>query len=233
LKLFMRNVAGLRIPPGTMDKATIGDSFNVVLAENEEVLAQIGWESFSAARGFRADENVVTVQSVVFATAPIASGGTKTQDHLDTFVEVFGGTMSTWTHMAVHWGKFYPLLVINPSVARILAQNGLQKRDIKQYLYDKSKVSVRSIERLALQDGLTDFNLRRMVEKNLITNRYCESNDPARMVPVFLKPEWIGIVVSGDSGRTRSRGYVQNHEQGPPVSKRIQLPANWKQFAKA
>jgi hypothetical protein len=233
LRLLMRNVAGLRIPPGTMDKATIGDTFNVVLAENEDVLAELGWESFSVVRGFKSDENVATVQSVVFATAPIASGGEKTQDHLDTFVEVFGKTMSTWTHMAVNWGKFYPLLIINPSVARLFAQNGLKKRDIKQYLYDNSKVSVRSIERLAWQDGLTGFNLRRMVEENLISKRYCESDDPERMVPVFLKPEWIGIVVSGDEGRNRSRGYVQNHEQGPPVSKSIHLPANWKQFLKS
>jgi hypothetical protein len=72
-----------------------------------------------------------------------------------------------------------------------------------------------------------------MVEENLIPKQYCESDDPERMVPVFLKSEWIGVVISGDSGRNRSRGYVQNHEQGPPVSKRIRLPANWKQFLKS
>ena len=233
LRLFMRNVAGLRIPPGTMDKATIGDTFNVVLAENEDVLAELGWESFSVARGFKPDENVVTVQSVVFATAPIASGGENPRDHLDTFVEVFGKTMSTWTHMAVNWGKFYPLLVINPSVARLFAHNGLKKRDIKRYLYDNSIVSAGLIERLARQDGITGFDLHRMVDENLIPKQYCESDDHERMVPVFLKSEWIGIVISGDTGRNRSRGYVQNHEQGPPVSKRIQLPANWKQFLKS
>ena len=233
LRLFMRNVAGLRIPPGTTDKATIGDTFNVVLAENEDVLVELGWESFSVARGFKPDENVITVQSVVYATAPIASGGDRAQDHLDTFVEVFGGTMAAWTHMALNWGKFYPLLVINPGVARLFAKNGLQKRDIKQYLHDNAEVSVRSIERLAKQDGITGFNLRRMVEENLISKQYCESDDSGRMVPVFLKPEWIGIVISGDSGRNRSRGYVQNHEQGPPVSRKIQLTTNWKRLLQA
>jgi len=224
----MRNVPGLRIPPGATDKATIGDTFNVVLAENEDVLSELGWESFSVARGFKHDENVVTVQSVVYATAPIASGGDKARDHLDTFVEVFGGTMAPWTHMAVNWGKFYPLIVISPSIARAIAKEGLTKTDIKQYLFDNSKVSARSMERLAWQGGFTDFNLRRMVEEKLISRKYYESDDPERMVPVFLKPEWIGIVVAGDAGRNRSRGYVQNHEQGPPVSRRIQLPVNWK-----
>ena len=230
LRLYMGNVAGFRIPPGTTDKATIGDTFNVALAENEDVLAELGWESFSVARGFKPEENVVTVQSVVYATAPIASGGDRAKEHLDTFVEVFGGAMSTWTHMAVNWGKFFPLLVISPSIARVFAKDGLRKKDVQQYLYDKSRVSVESMERLARQGGFTGFDPRRMVEENIISSVYCESDDPKRMVPVFLKPEWIGIVVSGDSGRNRSRGYVQNHEQGPPVSRRIQLPANWKQI---
>jgi hypothetical protein len=233
LRLFMRNIAGFRIPPGTTDKATIGDTFNVALAENENELTELGWESFSVARGFKSEENVVTVQSVVYATAPIASGGDKAKEHLDTFVEVFGAAMSTWTHMAVNWGKFYPLLVISPSIARVLAKDGLKKKDVQQYLYDNSKVSVASMERLAWQGGFTGFSLRRMVEEKVISPLYCESDDPERMVPVFLKPEWIGIVVSGDSGRNRSRGYVQNHEQGPPVSKRIQLPANWKRILPA
>jgi hypothetical protein len=233
LRLFMRNVAGLRIPPGTTDKATIGETFKVALAENEDALTEFGWESFSVSRGFKPEDSVVTVQSVVYATAPIASGGDKAKDHLDTFVEVFGGAMSTWTHMGINWGKFFPLLVISPSIARVLAKDGLKKWDVQQYLYDHSKVSVASMERLAWQGGFTGFSLRRMVEENLISPLYCESDDPERMVPVFLKPEWIGIVVSGDSGRNRSRGYVQNHEQGPPVSKRIQLPANWEKILPA
>jgi hypothetical protein len=231
LRLYMRNVAGFRIPPGAMDKGTIGDTFNVALAENEDVLAELGWKSLSECRGFKPGENVVTVQSVVYATAPIASGGDHARDHLDTFVEVFGAEMSAWTHMAVNWGKFFPLIVVSPSIARAIAKDGLNKADIQQYLYDHSKVSAGSMERLAWQGGFTAFNLRRMVEEKLISKHYYESDNPERLVPVFLKPEWIEIVVSGDSGRNRSRGYVQNHEQGPPVSKKIQLPANWKFYS--
>jgi hypothetical protein len=228
LRLFMRNIAGLRIPPGSTDKATIGDTFNVVLAENEDVVNELRWESFSAARGFEPGENVVTVQSVAYATAPIATAGEKAKDHLDTFVEVFGGEMSAWTHNVVNWGKFFPVLVLSPSIARMLAKNGLRKKDVQQYLYDHAKVSVESMERLAWQHGFTEYSLRRLVEHKVIPEVYCESDDPARMVPVFLRPEWIEIVISGDPGRNRSRGYVQNHEQGAPVSRRIKLPAHWK-----
>jgi len=232
LRLYMRNVAGLRIPPASTDKATIGNTFNVVLAENEGVVAELGWEPFSVTRGFKQGENVVTVQSVVNATSPNATGGDNALDHLQTLAEVFGGIMSYWTHMAVAWGKFYPLLVISPSVARLLARDGWTKDDIKQYLYENAKVPARSLERLARQEGLSTFNLCKLVEEGVIPKQYCESTDPDRMVPVFLRADWIGIVVSGDVGRNRNRGYVQNHEQGPPISKKIELPANWEQLLK-
>ena len=62
--------------------------------------------------------------------------------------------------------------------------------------------------------------------------KYCESTDPNRMVPVFLRPDWIGIVVSGDPNRNQSKGYVQNHDEGPPISKQIELPANWERLLK-
>ncbi len=230
LRLYLRNIAGLRIPPMSTDKATFGDTFNLVLPENEDVITELGWETFSVSRGFQRGENVVTVQSVVYASPPIASGGDKAREHMDTWVEVIGSTASHWTHMAINWWKYYPLLAISPSIAGVIAREGLTKKDIAQYLYDNAKVSAESVERLALQGGFTAFNLKKMVEEKQIPEIYYESPDPERMVPVFIKPEWIGVIVSGDAGRNRSRGYIQNHEQGAPVSRKIDLPDNWKQL---
>ena len=165
LRLYMRNIAGLRIPPMSTDKATFGDTFNLVLPENEDVVAELGWEPLSVSRGFKLGENVVTVQSVVYASPPIASGGDNAREHLDTWVEVIGSTASHWTHMAINWWKYFPLLAISPSIARVIAKEGLTKKDIAQYLYDKAKVSAESVERLALQGGFTSFNLKKMVEE--------------------------------------------------------------------
>jgi hypothetical protein len=233
LKLYMMNIAGLRIPPGLADKATIGSGFNVVLPENEDVIAELGWESFSMSRGFNRGDNVVTVQSVVYETAPMATGGEKAADHLETLAEVIGGNMAPWTHVALNWGKFYPLIVISPGVAKFIAGEGITKNGIKQYLYEHTKVSVKSMERLAHHGGLTSFDVNKLVAEGIAPRVYGESTDPNRMVPVFLRPEWIGIVVSGDSGRTRCRGYVQNHEQGPPVSRKVVLPPEWEKMIPA
>ena len=41
LRLYMRNVAGFRVPPGTTDKGSIGAGFNVVLAEDDEAVATL------------------------------------------------------------------------------------------------------------------------------------------------------------------------------------------------
>jgi hypothetical protein len=86
------------------------------------------------------------------------------------------------------------------------------------------------MERLAHHGGLTSFDVNKLVAEGIAPKVYAETTNSDRMVPVFLRPEWIGIVVSGDSGRTRCRGYVQNHEQGPPVSKKVALPLNWEQM---
>ncbi len=232
LRLYMRNVAGLRIAPGGTDKGSIAGTFNVVLAENEDAVAGLGWDPFSVDRGFKRGENVVTVQSVVDISIPTYSAGNKALDHMEAFVEIIGGTCSYWAHTAASEGKFYPLLMIGPAVAQVIARDGWTKNDVKRYLYEKAKVSLKLLERQAWRIGFSEFNLCALVDQGVLPREYCESTDPNRMVPVFVRPEWIGIVVSGDPGRNQSKGYVQNHKQGPPKSKKITLPANWEQLLK-
>ncbi|MFC1991065.1 hypothetical protein ACFLU9_02825 [Chloroflexota bacterium] len=233
LRLYMRNVAGLRIPPGETDKATISFTFNLVLAENEDAVAELGWQPFSVDQGFKRGENVVTVQSVICSSPPTYSGGDTAQDHMETITEVIGRrTFAYWTSVATSYNRYFPLLVMSPSVAGVIANDGWTKDDIRQYLYENTKTPAWQVETFRRQIGRSDFTLRKAVDEGTAPEEYCESTDPNRMVPVFLKPEWIGIVISGDPGRNQSKGYVQNQKQGPPTSKKIELPANWHQLLK-
>ncbi len=77
------------------------------------------------------------------------------------------------------------------------------------------------------RSGYSSFTFCKAVEEGKIPRSFCESTDPGRLVPIFWNPEWIGIVVSGAPGRNQSKGYAQNHQQGPPTSKRIVLPKDW------
>ena len=58
-RLYLRNVAGFL--PHQTDKATFGNTWRVVLAENEDVLRNIGWEPNSVEMEFKAGDNTVTI----------------------------------------------------------------------------------------------------------------------------------------------------------------------------
>lgn len=222
-RLYMNNVVGLRIPPGTTDRASIGQTFYVALAENEDVVRSIGWRSYSVDRGFEPGQSVVTVQSVVAASMPTYSAGPAMEDHARTISEVIGrGSWAYWAWSGLWFGSFHPLLVLTPSIAKAVAQGGRTKDDLRAYIHEHVKVSAEDLCRYARQVGITDFSLETLADQGRISAEYVASDDPARMLPAFPKPENIGIVVSGDSDRNQSKGYVQNHVQGPPVSKAVE-----------
>ena len=228
LRLYMRNIAGLRIPPGQTDKGTIAGNFNVVMAENEDAVKALGWEPYSVDRGFNAGDNIVTVQSVICSSPPTYSRGADPIEHLESIGELIGRRSFAYrTPAGVHVGRLFPLLVISPSIASVLAIGGWTKADIKQWLYENVKVPASFIDKIQKDEKPEDCDLCGLVEQNQAPREYCESHDPNRLVPVFMKPEWTGIVVSGDPLRNQSKGYVQNHKQGPPTSKKIVLPVGW------
>ncbi len=82
-------------------------------------------------------------------------------------------------------------------------------------------------ERYAYYVGLTDFNLADKAKQGIVPKVYHESDDPARLIPVFQRPEWIGIVVAGDPGRNQSKAYISNHIQGRRLSRPVRLPKTW------
>jgi hypothetical protein len=233
LRLYMRNVAGLRIPPGFTDKATIGTTFNVVMAENEDAIAELGWKPFSIDRGFKSGDNVITVQSVFCISPPIYTAGDRAKDHIQLITEVFGqATCGYWSHAGVVLQRWHPLILMSPSVARVIANDGWTKDDIRKYLYDNARIPAAQMENYSWQVGANKLDLCKLAAEGVIDKDYCQSTDPQRPVRVFLRADWIGIIVAGDPERNQSRGYVNNHKQGVPVSKKVILPANWTQLLK-
>jgi hypothetical protein len=223
LRLVLRNLAGFRFAPGAGDKGSIAQNFFVALAENEEACAELGWPPYSVDRGFRAGDNVVTVQSVVGVSPPTYTGSEKALEHARIFAEVLGGSCRYWSPVAMAYARNDPLLLISPSVAKVFANEGWSKDDIRRYLYDNVWIEAGDAERYAYYVGLTGFSLRNQVDKKILPPEYCASDDPKRRIRVFMRPESIGIVIAGDAGRNQSKVYCSNHTQGPPVSRKVVL----------
>jgi len=221
IRMWLRNVCGYRIPPGAGDKGSIGQSFLVAMAEDEEFARSIGWSTFAEDRGFAASENVVTVHSVVAISSPIYSAGDRAIDHVKQWVEVIGGSFTYWAHTGFKTGLWNPLIVAGPSVARVIAKEWT-KDQVRQYIYDHIKVTAERITHYARMTSTPTFSLENLVRDGILPPEYAASSDPERLLNVIIRPDMIEFIVAGDVGRNQSRAYMGNHIQGPPISRRVQ-----------
>ena len=231
LRMYMRNVAGFR--PGTTDKGSISYTFNVAMGENEGAIKELGWDPVRVDLGFKKEDNVVLVQSVLAISAPVYSGGTDPETLARPLVRYLAGTAGPWNYTALVFSKWHPLIQMSPAVAHGFANLGWGKKEIRKYLFDNTKIGARWLEHYPLAVGGAEIPLADHVSRGSAPALYTASNDPKRLVPMLLKEEWTNIVVAGDPGRNQSRIYVNNHEQGPPVARKINLPKDWRERLKA
>lgn len=228
VRLIFRNIAGYTHAPEGIDKGSIGMSFNTALAENEGACAQIGWPTYAQDRGFKVEDNIVTIQSVVAISAPTYTGSDNPLEHAELLADVIGDkTCGYWAAIAMVYCNFHPLIVLGPAIAKIFADKGWTKDMLRQYLYDNVKIPASRVEQYAWYCGQTGFSVNRYVREGLLPAAFGASEDPDRLLPVFQRPEWIQIVVAGDWGRNQSKGYVNNHLQGVPTSRKVLLPPDW------
>ena len=232
-KMFQRNVVGIRVDTAT-DKGTLGDTWRVVLAENDDACGAVGWEPLHVQRGFKPDDNVITMVSVRAVSDGVASNSIYAENdleaaefHLDYIVHWVLRMMEPYECATLV--PRYHLLVMSPVVAAPITKGGYSsKADVERYLLEHSLLTAREFEyHQWLKEGGKPYDLCEEVANGRMPKEWCESTDPNRMVPV-LPPDsqWL-VVVSGDPGRNRSLVCRQNFTQGWPTSKKIELPANW------
>lgn len=226
VRLFTRNVAGVRIPPGRTDKGTIGLPTMVALAENEEAVREMGWKTYAEDRGFGRNDSVVTLMSVQAVTPPIYSAGEDPQGHLDIISRVAGDVAETVTFAALLRGQLHALVVMSPSIARVLSGAGLSKDDVRAYIQQHSTTLVRDIYLHARQVGPSNFDLDACVLAGTAPRLYAGRSLDDH-VPVFPWVGSIGVLVAGDAERNQSKALINNHRQGVPTSKRVILPRRW------
>ena len=232
LNLHLRNIAGLR--PGYTQKGGLGQTFFVAIAEDEDVVREIGWPTLAEEDGIPEGESAVTVQGIFAGSTPMGEyelgGSYDPYTYLRPLVEFFGkGVAAYWVHCGVNYVGYWPLVILSQHCARVLAANGWSKDDIRRYLFEESQVPARPVLGRALYVGLTDEELEQRVRSGAVPEDFLRSTDPDRLIPAFVRPEWTRIIVTGNPEMYWQRGYVSNHVHGRPTTRLVRLPDDWEQ----
>jgi hypothetical protein len=229
-RLYLRNVAGFL--PHETDKGTFGNTWRVVLAENEQAIEAIGWPPLAADFGFQRGDNAVTISRYTGGSVIVSVFGTSAEECLpylaDALAKHTGWELVFTVGMAT--GGYRPLLVLSPIVAETIAGSGFSKDDVKRYLFEHARMPAWKFEKYIA--GWTNFipgnrSLVDMVNFGKAPKIFAESDDPERLVPIVCKPEDVLIAVSGDPLRTNCYVFTHNGILGYPVGKGIELPKDW------
>ena len=228
-RLALRNIAGFRLHK--TDKGTFGNTFRVVLAENEDALAQIGWPANSEDMGFTTGDNTVTITRLTGGDVmPSVTGSTPEllMPYLADGVAKETGWEISFTVGGLTFGTLRPVLVISPILAKAIAKAGWSKDDVKRYLYDHARMAAGRVE--TMMNTWTEFkigSLKHQVNLGRLPRAFAESDDPNRMVPIVMHPDDFMVLVSGDPLRTNAQAFAHNGYLGFPVAKKIALPQDW------
>jgi hypothetical protein len=228
-RLALRNMAGFLLHK--TDKGTFGNTFRVVLAENEDALARIGWPPNSVDMGFAAGDNTVTISRFTGGSVIVSVTGS-TPEAIMPYIADSVAKQTGWeiifTVGGLTFGTLRPALVLSPILAETIARGGWTKGDVKRYLFDHARMPAWHVE--AYTEKWADFpivSLQHQVNLGRLPREFHESDDPNRLVPIVFHPDDFMVLVSGDPLRTNAYTFSQNGYLGFPTAKRITLPTDW------
>jgi len=226
-RLYLRNVAGFL--PHKTDKGTFGNTWRVVLAENEDAIAKMGWTTIAQDQGLKAGDNAVTISRFTGGTVLASVFGTRPEQMIPYLADGIARIVAWEVIFAVGMsvGAQRPLLVLSPILAQTLARAGLSKQDVQRQLFQYARIPARQFERYTgewtnLLPGRP--SLRDLVKRGRAAAVFAESDDPDRLVPVVEKAEDIMIAISGDPLRTNAYVFAHNGILGYTTTKPIRLP---------
>jgi len=229
-RLYLRNIAGFL--PHKTDKGTFGNTWRVVLAENESVLSEIGWDPHCVDMGFSAGDNVVTIGRYTGGNVMSGVGGSTPEEMLPYIADAVARQI-TWQvvfTVGLANGMLRPLVLLTPIIARQIAKAGWSKNDVKRFLFEHARMSAAQFNRyLNFGDWVNPgpWNIEDHVRLRKAPSFFYESDDPNRLVPIVFEPDDFMLAVTGDVLRTNAYAFAPNGNLGFPVAKKIHLPKRW------
>ena len=224
VRLYLRNVAGFL--PWETDKATYGNTWRVAMAENEAVLAEIGWPPLAADHGIAAGVDAVTIARYTGGGVVTSVYGQTPEQMLDYLADALvkiGGWEYVFT-VGVASDTYRPLLLLSPVLARTIAAAGWTKDDLRVALWERARIPARRFEQYLgewtnLVPGRRTLN--DLVNFRVAAPVFGAGTSPERLVPIVTEPSHIQIAVTGDPLRTNAYVFAHNGMLGFPTAKVI------------
>ena len=147
-RLYLRNVAGFL--PHKNDKATFGNTWRVVVAENEDVVAKIGWTPNCADYGFAAGSNALSVGRYTGGNH-ISSVSGATPEELMPYIADAVVRQYSWQIMfsvGQGYDTLRPLLLLSPIIAETIAAGGWSKEKFREELFKRARMPARMFEKI-------------------------------------------------------------------------------------
>jgi len=187
VKLIMLNLGGAK--PGEIDKSTLGHpgKYTFCIGEYEE---ESPWEPFHVEHGFARDVSTVAVFA---AEAPLAISDTTSRSARD-LVATMGASLAVAWNARMHL-RGQSLLVIGPEHAKTIAGDGWSKSDIKRFLYENVRKPLGEL----LRGPEWELGMSRQT-----LPAWIDAGNERTLVPKFLSPEELLIVVAGGTAGTHS-----------------------------
>lgn len=229
LGLIIRNIAGYK--PGINQMGTFGYHLAFAFAENEE---ENPWDPFHVEHGFGRNMSTVTVGTTLswaYPPSPYSRPDkSAAQSCLDSLCidlpkqSCLPFLAERGPNAAVNEITF----LLSPSVAKPLADAGYSKQDIREYVYENTKVPLRDFEWMLKYGVVEAMTIREKVESGLYPKEYLVGPDD--FIRVLRSPDIVNIVVCGDPDRARLKTFYTGYTR--LTTKEIKLPRNWNQLLK-
>jgi hypothetical protein len=223
--LIVRNIAGFR--PGRNYMGTFGYPLVFTLAEDESTNP---WAPFHVEQGFDRTQNTVTI-GVTNNWGPTSEpSATPDMSAADVALELLCREIPKkfrlydFPTIGPKAETVMVTLVLSPPVARLLADAGYSKQDIREHVYENARMPLREYTWITEHTFPRGTTVRQKAEAGVLPKEYL--GGPDAMVRILKGPEIVHIVVCGDPNRNRLMSFEGGHTV--PTTKEIRLPRDWK-----
>ncbi|MAF40034.1 MAG: hypothetical protein CL696_14350, partial [Chloroflexi bacterium] len=183
LRLAIRNLGGLI--PGDMDKATLSTPFrySFCFSENEDLSP---WEPRHVELGYDSTASAVTIAAILGVYNVMEST-------VGTGIEVLRTITGNMRGVGIpgyyHLGtRSQIILVLCPEHATEMANSGLSKADVREYIYANARMPVHQLKDIAHYG-------------NRVWPNWIDQANPETLVPICASPDDIVVIVAGGGGR--------------------------------